>query len=198
MKAAVISFGERVPADLMAHCFWPLVPGQLRGVSWLATILLRLHESGLAVPSATVLNGRYALRVANCNHRSRREDFDVYRDEFAGQRPAGGEQRLVERHVVGGLLERDRAAELAVEVVQHGALRRPLGTQVPVNVNIMLPGRRIVGLTMGDAETQSLIPALVRLITAVAEQTCAPKRSTTPATSSRSSPRSSRARRSRT
>lgn len=40
-------------------------------------ILLRLQESGLAVPSGTVLDGRYAIRVANCNHRSRREDFDL-------------------------------------------------------------------------------------------------------------------------
>jgi aryl-alcohol dehydrogenase len=40
------------------------------------------------------------------------------------------------------------------------------GTQVPVNVNFMLPGRRVVGLTMGDAETQSLIPVLVELVAA--------------------------------
>jgi aryl-alcohol dehydrogenase len=40
------------------------------------------------------------------------------------------------------------------------------GTEVPVNVNFMLSGRRVVGLTMGDAETQSLIPVLVDLVTA--------------------------------
>ncbi len=40
------------------------------------------------------------------------------------------------------------------------------GTQVPVNVNFMLSGRKVVGLTMGDAETQSLIPVLVELVTA--------------------------------
>ncbi|NKE63422.1 zinc-binding dehydrogenase, partial [Lentzea sp. PSKA42] len=39
------------------------------------------------------------------------------------------------------------------------------GTQVPVDVNFMLPGRTVVGLTMGDAETQSLIPTLVELVT---------------------------------
>lgn len=38
------------------------------------------------------------------------------------------------------------------------------GTEVPVNVNFMLPGRQVVGLTMGDAETQSLIPVLVDLV----------------------------------
>ena len=40
-------------------------------------LLIRLHESGIAVPSYTLLEGRYALRVAITNHRSRREDFDL-------------------------------------------------------------------------------------------------------------------------
>jgi glutamate/tyrosine decarboxylase-like PLP-dependent enzyme len=38
-------------------------------------ILLRLQERGIAVPSGTTLGGRYAIRVANVNHRSRRQDF---------------------------------------------------------------------------------------------------------------------------
>ena len=41
------------------------------------TILIRLHESGIAVPSYTTLHGKYAIRVAITNHRSRREDFDI-------------------------------------------------------------------------------------------------------------------------
>ncbi len=40
-------------------------------------LLLRLHESGVAIPSYTTLNGRYALRVAITNHRSKRKDFDI-------------------------------------------------------------------------------------------------------------------------
>jgi aromatic-L-amino-acid decarboxylase len=40
-------------------------------------ILLRIQESGLAVPSHTILGGRFAIRVAVSNHRSRREDFDL-------------------------------------------------------------------------------------------------------------------------
>lgn len=40
-------------------------------------LLVRLHESGVAVPSYTTLEGRYALRVAITNHRSRSEDFDL-------------------------------------------------------------------------------------------------------------------------
>ena len=38
-------------------------------------VLLRLQESGVAVPSSTSIGGRFAIRVAITNHRSRREDF---------------------------------------------------------------------------------------------------------------------------
>jgi aromatic-L-amino-acid/L-tryptophan decarboxylase len=40
-------------------------------------VLLRVQESGVAVPSSTLLDGKFALRVAITNHRSRREDFEV-------------------------------------------------------------------------------------------------------------------------
>ncbi len=41
-------------------------------------ILIRVQEQGIAVPSSTVLEGRFALRVAITNHRSRMEDFDLF------------------------------------------------------------------------------------------------------------------------
>ena len=40
-------------------------------------ILMRIQERGIAVPSSTILDGRFAIRVAITNHRSRREDFDT-------------------------------------------------------------------------------------------------------------------------
>jgi aromatic-L-amino-acid decarboxylase len=40
-------------------------------------LLIRLHESGIAAPSYTSLNGKYAIRAAITNHRSRREDFEL-------------------------------------------------------------------------------------------------------------------------
>jgi aromatic-L-amino-acid decarboxylase len=40
-------------------------------------VLLTLHESGVAVPSNALLNGRFAIRVAITNHRSRLDDFDL-------------------------------------------------------------------------------------------------------------------------
>jgi Phage portal protein, lambda family len=35
----------RIEAERMCHPFLPLAPGQLRGISWLAPVLLRLHEA---------------------------------------------------------------------------------------------------------------------------------------------------------
>jgi aromatic-L-amino-acid/L-tryptophan decarboxylase len=40
-------------------------------------ILLRLQETGVAVPSGTKVAGRYAIRCAITNHRTRREDLDA-------------------------------------------------------------------------------------------------------------------------
>jgi glutamate/tyrosine decarboxylase-like PLP-dependent enzyme len=52
------------------------------------TVLVELQERGIAVPSGTTLGGRFALRVANTNQRSRQEDFDAL---VEGVRKIGGE-----------------------------------------------------------------------------------------------------------
>lgn len=44
-------------------------------------VLLRVQESGVAVPSSTLIGGRFAIRVAITNHRSRREDFALLVNE---------------------------------------------------------------------------------------------------------------------
>jgi aromatic-L-amino-acid decarboxylase len=43
-------------------------------------IVMTLQESGIASPSSTILNGKYAIRVAITNHRSIQEDFDILVD----------------------------------------------------------------------------------------------------------------------
>ncbi|MCC6802049.1 MAG: amino acid decarboxylase, partial [Anaerolineae bacterium] len=40
-------------------------------------LLIRVQESGVAIVTGTMLNGRQAIRMCNTNHRSRREDFDL-------------------------------------------------------------------------------------------------------------------------
>jgi aromatic-L-amino-acid/L-tryptophan decarboxylase len=70
------------PVPLNVVCFRFVAPGMdgaaLDSVN--QEILLRVQERGIAVPSSTVLGGRFALRVAITNHRSRREDFDLFVD----------------------------------------------------------------------------------------------------------------------
>jgi glutamate/tyrosine decarboxylase-like PLP-dependent enzyme len=67
------------PVMLNVVCFRLRPPGvaeaELNALN--QEVLLRLQESGVAVPSSTVLDGKFAIRVAITNHRSRREDFDV-------------------------------------------------------------------------------------------------------------------------
>jgi hypothetical protein len=38
---------------------------------------VRLQVSGVAVPSNARIGGRFAIRVANTNHRTKRSDFDL-------------------------------------------------------------------------------------------------------------------------
>ena len=67
------------PAPLNVVCFRFVVPGAddaaLNALN--QEILLRIQESGLAIPSHTLLGGKFAIRVAITNHRSRRDDLDM-------------------------------------------------------------------------------------------------------------------------
>jgi len=67
------------PIPLNVVCF--RYRGKLRDEATLKElnqeILFRLHESGVAAPSGTVIGARFAIRVANVNHRSRRQDFKL-------------------------------------------------------------------------------------------------------------------------
>jgi aromatic-L-amino-acid decarboxylase len=68
------------PAPLNVVCFRFHAPqsseSRLNAIN--KELLLRLQESGIAVPSSTILDGKFAIRVAITNHRSRRADFDVF------------------------------------------------------------------------------------------------------------------------
>ncbi|MEI6388472.1 MAG: pyridoxal-dependent decarboxylase [Spirochaetota bacterium] len=67
------------PVALNIVCFRYRAPGlddeALNGLN--REILMRLHESGIAVPTYATLGGRYVLRVAHTNHRSEDRDFDL-------------------------------------------------------------------------------------------------------------------------
>jgi aromatic-L-amino-acid/L-tryptophan decarboxylase len=79
LVAAEFNLELLAPAPLNIVCF-RYAPEGLSDASLNAVnqeVLLRIQESGLAVPSGTVLGGRYAIRVAITNHRSRTEDFEA-------------------------------------------------------------------------------------------------------------------------
>ncbi|MBC6365661.1 aminotransferase class V-fold PLP-dependent enzyme [Algoriphagus sp. AK58] len=67
------------PVSMSITCFRMVKPGldesQLRDLN--REILLRIQEEGIASPSSTILNGKYTLRVANVNQRTRMEDMDL-------------------------------------------------------------------------------------------------------------------------
>ena len=65
------------PLNIVCFRFAPagLEEGQLNSLN--EEILLQLQESGIAVPSSTVIDGRFAIRCAIVNHRSRWEDFEA-------------------------------------------------------------------------------------------------------------------------
>lgn len=62
----VVNFRYRVPG---------LVPEAEDALN--SRILVEMQRRGIAAPSSTVLKGRFCIRVAITNHRSRREDFDA-------------------------------------------------------------------------------------------------------------------------
>ncbi|WP_144606085.1 pyridoxal phosphate-dependent decarboxylase family protein [Algoriphagus algorifonticola] len=67
------------PVSMSITCFRMIKPElseeQLKDLN--REILLRLQEEGIASPSSTILNGKYTLRVANVNQRTRIEDMDL-------------------------------------------------------------------------------------------------------------------------
>jgi glutamate/tyrosine decarboxylase-like PLP-dependent enzyme len=68
-----------VPMNIVCLRFVPVdAPHEVRDVARLNAInqelLLRLQESGTAVPSSTMLRGRFAIRCCFVNHRTRFQD----------------------------------------------------------------------------------------------------------------------------
>ena len=76
--------GEQPLLELMAPVVLNIVcfrfnPGNydLEGLNSLnQELLIRLQESGIAAPSSTMLDGKFCIRPAIVNHRSRRDDFN--------------------------------------------------------------------------------------------------------------------------
>ena len=68
-----------VPVALNVCCFRYVRPGMEDSLldNLNRQIVAELHERGIAAPSIVVIRGRCYLHVANTNHRSQNEDFDL-------------------------------------------------------------------------------------------------------------------------
>ncbi|KAA3647143.1 MAG: aminotransferase class V-fold PLP-dependent enzyme [Chloroflexi bacterium] len=71
------------PVNLNVVCFRHTVAE--KDNDWLdkfnERIIRQLHASGVAIPTDTVVNGRFAIRCAIVNHRTRREDLELLVNE---------------------------------------------------------------------------------------------------------------------
>jgi glutamate/tyrosine decarboxylase-like PLP-dependent enzyme len=72
-----------IPLNVVCFRFKSGLDDETKLASINKEIILRLQESGVAAPSSTVIGGHFAIRVANVNHRSRREDFELLASEVA-------------------------------------------------------------------------------------------------------------------
>jgi glutamate/tyrosine decarboxylase-like PLP-dependent enzyme len=88
-----------VPLNIVCFRYRPsgAATAELDGLN--RELLMRLQERGIAVPSHTVLDGHFVIRVCISNHRTRREDLELLVAEVrrlgaelvaAGERPAAG------------------------------------------------------------------------------------------------------------
>ncbi len=67
------------PVPLNIVCFRVRAAPELVD-AWNQELLLRIQESGLALPSSTRINGHFAIRVCLTNHRTRQADLDQFLD----------------------------------------------------------------------------------------------------------------------
>ena len=65
------------PAPLNIACFRYSLDSPESADELNTEIVIRLQEEGIAAPSLTDLGGRTVIRVANVNHRSRHDDFEL-------------------------------------------------------------------------------------------------------------------------
>ena len=76
-REAELELAAPVPLNVVCFRFVPSASSSVDGDAVNREILMRLQEQGIAAPSSTVLDGRFAIRAAITNHRSTRADFDM-------------------------------------------------------------------------------------------------------------------------
>jgi glutamate/tyrosine decarboxylase-like PLP-dependent enzyme len=69
-----------VSLNIVCFRFAPSVMPEEKRNALNRELLMRLQESGVAIPSSTQIGDKFAIRTAIVNHRSRIEDFDLLID----------------------------------------------------------------------------------------------------------------------
>ena len=118
-----------------------------------ATTIVAVDRVGERLTLAKELGATHAVDAAE-------EDLGEALARITGGRGADGVVETTGN--VGVLRQGVDALAARGTVVVVGA--PPFGSEVSLDVNGLLGGKQVVGLTLGDAETQSFIPALVRLV----------------------------------
>lgn len=181
-ERSVVRVDERVPLDVLA----PLGCGVLTGVGAVwhalaprpgATMLITgagavglsaVMAAGLSSAGRIIVADRLPERLKLALEFGAHEVIDVTQTDLASA--VTGLTSLG----LDGVIETTGSTEVLGTAIGALAPRGtavivgapPFGATVPVDVTFMLAGRRIVGVTLGDAETQALIPALVDLVAA--------------------------------
>lgn len=82
MENELLELLAPVPLNIVCFRYKPELlndPAQLDEIN--KEIVMSLQEQGIASPSSTILQGKYAIRVAITNHRSTDADFEILIDE---------------------------------------------------------------------------------------------------------------------
>ncbi len=182
-ERGVVKVGPGAPLDLLA----PLGCGVMTGAGAVWNVLQPRPGSTLLITGAGAV-GLSAVMAATMTPATRIIVADRVEDRLRLARELGATDTI--DTTVSDLADEvsrltgDRGVDGAVESTGNiGVLRTAIstlavrgtavivgapafGTEVPVDVNFMIPGRRVVGLTLGDAEIEALLPVLVGLVAA--------------------------------
>ncbi|MFC0106001.1 NAD(P)-dependent alcohol dehydrogenase [Kibdelosporangium aridum] len=182
-ERGVVKVGPGAPLDVLA----PLGCGVMTGTGAVWNVLRPRPGSTVLITGAGAV-GLSAVMAATMTPATRIVVADRIADRLRLARELGATDtidttkrdladevgRLTGDHGVDGAVETTGSADVLRTSVGTLAVRGTavivgapaFGTEVPVDVNFMLPGRHVVGLTLGDAEIESLVPVLAGLVIA--------------------------------
>jgi len=186
-ERSLVRVPEGAPLDLLA----PLGCGVQTGVGAVINVLRPPPGATIVVTGAGAV-GLSAVMAARLTPATRIIAVDRVADRLALARELGATDTLDTSDLgsgaglaasladltggrgADGVIETTGNAQVLADAIGALAVRGcavvvgapAFGTQVPVDVNFLLPGRTITGLTLGDSETETLLPTLVDLVAA--------------------------------